>query len=112
MDNDQIKSLINRQKDNYSLDQAFYTDETIFKVDLESIFFKQWVFIGHVSRIPNVGDYFLFNIGEVSILNYLEIHLMRLIKLKKKSLTLLHKTITNDHKRIYSFINNLCIYYY
>jgi len=68
MDNTQIKSLIKSQKDNYSLDQEFYTNDDIFKIDLENIFFKQWVFVGHTSRIPNVGDYFLFEIGFESII--------------------------------------------
>ena len=68
MNKEHIKSLINEQKINHTLDQSFYIDETIFKLDLENFFFKQWVFIGHVSRIPNVGDYFLFNIGEESII--------------------------------------------
>ena len=33
MDNTQIKSLIKSQKDNYSLDQEFYTNDDIFKID-------------------------------------------------------------------------------
>ena len=68
MENSQIKSLINHQKSNYTLDQQFYIDDKIFKLDLENIFFKQWVFVGHTSRIPNVGDYFLFNIDKESII--------------------------------------------
>ena len=68
MEKNQIKSLIKSQKSNHSLDQQFYVDDIIFKLDLENFFFKQWVFIGHVSRIPNVGDYFLFNIGNESII--------------------------------------------
>ena len=50
MDKDQIKSLIKSQKSNYSLDQKFYVYEIIFKLDLENFFFKQWIFVGHVSR--------------------------------------------------------------
>ena len=68
MEKNQIKSLIKSQKSNHSLDQQFYVDDIIFKLDLENFFFKQWVFIGHVSRIPNVGDYFLFNIGNESLI--------------------------------------------
>ena len=68
MNNIQIKSLIKRQKNNHSLDQEFYTNDIIFKIDLENIFFKQWVFVGHTSRIPNIGDYFLFDIGFESII--------------------------------------------
>ena len=68
MENNEIKDLINKQKDNHSLDQAFYVDDKIFDLDLKNIFSKQWVFVGHISRIPNFGDYFLFNIGKESII--------------------------------------------
>ena len=68
MDKNQIKSLIKSQKSNYSLDQQFYVDEIIFKLDLENFFFKQWIFVGHVSRIPTIGDYFLLNVGNESII--------------------------------------------
>ena len=68
MDKNQIKSLIKSQKSNYSLDQQFYVDEMIFKLDLENFFFKQWIFVGHISRIPTIGDYFLLNVGNESII--------------------------------------------
>ena len=63
-----LVNLIKRQKPNYSLDQAFYVDEDIFELDIKNIFSKQWVFVGHVSRIPKNGDYFLFNIGNESVI--------------------------------------------
>jgi len=68
MNNSELKKLINKQKTNYSLDQEFYIDQHIFDLDVKNIFSKQWVFVGHVSRIPNYGDYFLFNIGKESII--------------------------------------------
>ena len=68
MNNSDLKNLIKKQKPNYTLDQAFYVDNDIFELDIKSIFSKQWVFVGHSSRIPNFGDYFLFNIGNESII--------------------------------------------
>ena len=68
MDKNQIKTLIKSQKSNYSLDQQFYVDQIIFKLDLENFFFKQWIFVGHISRIPTIGDYFLLNVGNESII--------------------------------------------
>ena len=63
-----LKNLINQQKINHTLDQEFYINDDIFDIDLKNIFYKQWVFVGHISRIPNYGDYFLFNIGKESII--------------------------------------------
>ena len=68
MNNSELKTLIRSQKPNHTLDQKFYTDDDIFELDLKNIFSKQWVFVGHISRIPNHGDYFLFNIGKESII--------------------------------------------
>ena len=68
MEKNQIKQLIKKQKINHTLDQEFYTNDDIFDLDVKNIFNKQWVFVGHVSRIPNTGDYFLFNIGKESII--------------------------------------------
>ena len=68
MNNNEFKILIRSQKPNHTLDQKFYTDDEIFELDLKNIFSKQWVFVGHVTRIPNQGDYFLFEIGNESII--------------------------------------------
>ena len=64
----EILNLINSQKKNFPLDQKFYVDNIIFEKDIEHIFSNQWVFIGHVSRIPNIGDYFTVSIGNESII--------------------------------------------
>ena len=68
MNNTDLKNLIHKQKLNFSLDQEFYVNQDIFDLDIKNIFSKQWVFVGHISRIPNLGDYFLFNIGKESII--------------------------------------------
>ena len=68
MNNDNLKNLIKKQKSNYTLDQEFYVDDYIFNLDIKNIFSKQWVFVGHTSRIPKYGDFFLFNIGKESII--------------------------------------------
>ena len=68
MNNDYLKKLIHKQKLNFSLDQEFYVNQHIFDLDIKNIFSKQWVFVGHIARIPNYGDYFLFNIGKESII--------------------------------------------
>ena len=66
--NQEIINLINTQKKNFPLDQKFYIDNIIFEKDIEHIFSNQWVFVGHVSRIPNIGDYFTVSIGNESVI--------------------------------------------
>ena len=64
----QLIKLISNQKENFPLDQQFYTDPSIYDIDLETFFYNQWIFVGHESQIKNTGDYFLFEIGNESII--------------------------------------------
>ena len=65
-------TLFNQLKERYeegkTLPQEFYTDEDIFSDEMKKIYFKQWLMVDHVSRIPNPGDYFLFNAEKESII--------------------------------------------
>ena len=65
---DCLNEIIESQRPGYTLDQCFYKDPNIFQLDLDIFFFNHWVFIGHVSRIPNIGDYFLFETGNESVI--------------------------------------------
>ena len=67
-DYSQLLKLIDQQKDNFPLDQSFYIDSDIYDIDLETFFYNQWIFVGHESQIKNIGDYFLFEIGNESII--------------------------------------------
>ncbi|WP_131906407.1 SRPBCC family protein [Cocleimonas flava] len=55
-------------KPNWSLPQAFYNDENIFQADLENLFYSEWIFIGHDCQIPDVGDFFRYEIGDYDII--------------------------------------------
>ena len=66
--NEQIVELIGRQKTGHSLEQPFYLDTNIYEDDLNGIFMKSWLYAGHESEIPNVGDYFLFNFANESVI--------------------------------------------
>ncbi len=43
--------------------RSLYTDERIFELELERIFGRLWVFIGHESQVPNVNDFVTTKIG-------------------------------------------------
>ena len=57
-----------RKRPAFSLEQPFYCDPALFKADLASVFGNQWLLAGHVSQIPETGDFFLFEIGGESII--------------------------------------------
>jgi Rieske 2Fe-2S family protein len=51
-----------------SLGQKFYTDPDFYRLDLETIFYRDWLFAGHDCEIPAPGDYFTLQIGDYPIL--------------------------------------------
>lgn len=51
-----------------TLPQKYYTSGEMFEREKERIFKKYWMCVGHQSRIPNAGDYFLFNLFDESLI--------------------------------------------
>ena len=52
----------------YSFEQEFYASDAVFKADMDQIISQKWILTGHISKIPNKGDYFLFKIGGEQII--------------------------------------------
>jgi benzoate/toluate 1,2-dioxygenase subunit alpha len=40
-----------------------YTDPEVFALEMEHLFANAWVYVGHASQIPRIGDYFTTTIG-------------------------------------------------
>src|SRR5699024_997172 len=45
-----------------------YTDETVFKMELEKIFEKTWVYVAHESEVANPGDYKTTRMGKQPVI--------------------------------------------
>jgi phenylpropionate dioxygenase-like ring-hydroxylating dioxygenase large terminal subunit len=63
-----LSTLIANQQPGFSLQRAFYQDPDVFDREIEQLFLKAWLYVGHVSQIPSVGDYFLFEIAGESVI--------------------------------------------
>jgi len=57
-----------KEKPGYAIDSYFYRSHIGYERELDRIVFKSWLYAGHVSQIPEPGDYFLYDIGEDSII--------------------------------------------
>lgn len=68
MNKQQISALIETQSEYRALDQAFYKDEDIYQRDISEIYLKSWLYAGHISEIPKVGDWFLFELAGESVI--------------------------------------------
>jgi len=68
MDREAIASLIVRCQAGWSLPGAFYRDEAVYRLDIERIWRRGWLFAGHTCEIPEPGDYFTVQVDTDSIL--------------------------------------------
>lgn len=68
MDNSAITAMIDAQPVRHALNRAFYTDADIYERDLTEIFLKSWLYAGHISEIPKVGSYMLFDFADESVI--------------------------------------------
>jgi phenylpropionate dioxygenase-like ring-hydroxylating dioxygenase large terminal subunit len=46
-----------------TLPPAVYTSDEFYRFEFEAIFAREWLCLGHVSQIPNAGDYFTVTVG-------------------------------------------------
>ncbi|WP_205698886.1 Rieske 2Fe-2S domain-containing protein [Conexibacter sp. SYSU D00693] len=42
---------------------SLYTDPAIYQAELERIWYREWVYVGHVSEVPEPNDYVLKSLG-------------------------------------------------
>ena len=64
----EFNHLLKNYQEGKTLPQDFYTDSNIFSEEMKRIYFKQWLMVDHISRIPNPGDYFVFDAEKESII--------------------------------------------
>ncbi len=63
-----ISPLAAGARKGYSLDRDFYCDDEIFARDMGEVAGRKWIVAGHVDRVRRKGDYFLYKIGDESII--------------------------------------------
>jgi len=68
MDDKTLTALIESQPARTALEQAFYTDQSIYTRDIEAVYLKSWLYAGHLSEIPAAGDWFLFEMAGESVI--------------------------------------------
>lgn len=60
----EIESLVQPDR----VHRRVYTDPDVFALEMERIFAKTWLFVGHASQIPSPGDWFLARAGNRQII--------------------------------------------
>ena len=57
MNTQRISEMLARHKPGYALEQAFYTDPDIFRIDMETLFYRDWLFVAPAYELPKPGSY-------------------------------------------------------
>ncbi|MBX5179001.1 aromatic ring-hydroxylating dioxygenase subunit alpha [Rhizobium lentis] len=63
-----VHQPISPWREGYSLPQEFYISQAIFDEDVRQLGQTQWLLVDHESRIPQQGNYFLFELGSESVI--------------------------------------------
>ncbi|MET0748183.1 MAG: aromatic ring-hydroxylating dioxygenase subunit alpha, partial [Rhizobium sp.] len=64
--NTMLRQLKNR-REGFSLEQPFYIDNDYFKLDMEMIYYRDWLFMGHDCEVPRAGNYITAQVGEYPV---------------------------------------------
>jgi len=48
--------------------REIYTNEAIYQQELEQIYMRCWLFLGHESQVPNPGDFMITRMGEEEVI--------------------------------------------
>jgi Rieske 2Fe-2S family protein len=61
-------SRLRRRKPATALERDFYTSPEDYKIDLDLIWYRDWLFVGHDCEVPNTGNYMTVQIGEYPVI--------------------------------------------
>jgi benzoate/toluate 1,2-dioxygenase subunit alpha len=61
---DEIAALIEPGR----VHRRVYTDPNLFDLEMERIFGRAWLFVGHTSQVPNPGDYITTELGRQPVI--------------------------------------------
>jgi phenylpropionate dioxygenase-like ring-hydroxylating dioxygenase large terminal subunit len=64
----EIDTLIETARQSNPRTQPFYCDEDLFARDMQKVVNRKWLLVDHESRIPEPGQYFLYEVGQESII--------------------------------------------
>jgi phenylpropionate dioxygenase-like ring-hydroxylating dioxygenase large terminal subunit len=51
-----------------TVSREIFVSPEFFRDELERLFTRAWLFVGHESQIPNPGDFFVSRMGEESVI--------------------------------------------
>lgn len=65
---DAVLRQVRGQRVGFSLDRDFYTSPEVYQTDLDTIWYRDWLFAGHDCEIPAPGAFFTLQVGDYPVL--------------------------------------------
>lgn len=65
---DQVRAMLRNRRADHALEGAFYIDPDLYELDLEAIFYREWIFAAATCELPEPGNFVTFMIGRSPIL--------------------------------------------
>ena len=62
------RDLLDRRRPGHSLDQAFYADDDLYELDLERIFYRDWLYAMPACSLPKAGSYVTHRVGTYGLM--------------------------------------------
>ena len=63
-----IRELAKTRRSGFALPREFYTSAAVFDHDIKTFWNRNWIWVGHVSQLPEPGNFFRFDYGTESII--------------------------------------------
>ncbi|MGI9512227.1 MAG: aromatic ring-hydroxylating oxygenase subunit alpha [Anderseniella sp.] len=63
-----IRDLAKTRQAGFALPREFYTSPAVFEHDIKAFWNRNWIWVGHVSQLPEPGSFFRFDYGTESII--------------------------------------------
>lgn len=63
-----IQELLTRRVSGYALEQPFYTSPTIYQLDLEHIFYQEWLYAAPACQLAKAGSYVTMRVGAYEVI--------------------------------------------
>lgn len=60
---DRFAAMVEETPDSFRVDPRVYDDPEVFSAEMQRIFERNWVYVGHESEVPEPGDYRTSTIG-------------------------------------------------
>jgi phenylpropionate dioxygenase-like ring-hydroxylating dioxygenase large terminal subunit len=64
----ETRDHLSRRRTNYALDRDLYCDEGVYQLDLEQIYYKEWLFAVPACELVKAGDYATMQVGAYPVL--------------------------------------------